>query len=211
MTQAFTQTAQMLFGADKVSYEASQFGRGLLTYSLLLGMSGAALRESNSVDVMQLFQFARDQVPKFASEIGGIQTPTLAAPTNASSFDIGLVTEEVVIPLEEVKPVFIRSNFQDENLIDDIIGLSNMLDAQLFGASAGTSFHNSIIFFDVIRYENAFSIKGRYTLEGDQVIVRAIVFKGKERKKAFTLKGTRQDIERLAMQIVTEAIGIVKE
>lgn len=30
--------------ADAVSYEASRFGQGLLTYSLLEGMKGASLR-----------------------------------------------------------------------------------------------------------------------------------------------------------------------
>ena len=47
--------------ADKISYEASQFGQGLLTYSLLLGMTGSALKDGTSVDVMELFQFARDR------------------------------------------------------------------------------------------------------------------------------------------------------
>jgi len=37
--------------ADAVSYEASRYGQGLLTYSLLLGMRGAALRENQFVDV----------------------------------------------------------------------------------------------------------------------------------------------------------------
>ena len=42
--------------ADKVSYEASQYNQGLLTYALREGMKGAALREDNFVDVSKLFQ-----------------------------------------------------------------------------------------------------------------------------------------------------------
>ena len=100
----------------------------MLAYSLLLGMSGAALREGRSLDVMQLFQYARDQVPKFAGDIGGIQTPTLASPMDASSFNIGLVTEEVEIPLQEVKPMFVRSNFQEETRAKDVVGISKALE-----------------------------------------------------------------------------------
>ncbi|MCB0552402.1 MAG: hypothetical protein KDD02_02535, partial [Phaeodactylibacter sp.] len=50
--------------ADKVSYEASQYGQGLLTYSILQGMSGFKLREDKYVDVALLFEYARDEVPK---------------------------------------------------------------------------------------------------------------------------------------------------
>ena len=49
--------------SDAVSYEASRYAQGLLTHSLLLGMRGAALRDSEFVDVLPLFGFAADQVP----------------------------------------------------------------------------------------------------------------------------------------------------
>src|SRR5262249_33085722 len=52
--------------ADAVSYEATRYGQGLLTYSLLLGMRGAKLREGEYVDVVDLFNFASDKVPELA-------------------------------------------------------------------------------------------------------------------------------------------------
>ena len=45
--------------ADAVSYEASRYGQGLLTYSLLQGMKGAALKEDQYVDVSKLFEVCR--------------------------------------------------------------------------------------------------------------------------------------------------------
>jgi WD40 repeat protein len=69
--------------ADKVSYEAGQYGQGLLTFSLLQGMSGLALTPDKRVDVMTLFQHARDEVPGLARGINGIQTPMLAFPSRA--------------------------------------------------------------------------------------------------------------------------------
>src|SRR5262249_28396162 len=59
--------------ADRVSYEASSYAQGLLTYSLLQGMRGAALREGEFVDVSKIFQHAADQVPLLAQNVGGIQ------------------------------------------------------------------------------------------------------------------------------------------
>ncbi|MGH9883231.1 MAG: caspase family protein, partial [Pyrinomonadaceae bacterium] len=44
--------------ADAVSYEASRYGQGLLTYALLKGMKGPALRNDEFVDVRKLFGFA---------------------------------------------------------------------------------------------------------------------------------------------------------
>ena len=194
--------------ADKVSYEASQFGQGLLTYSLLLGMSGGALREGRSVDVMQLFQFARDRVPEFAKDIGGIQTPTLAFPTHASSFDIGLVTEEVDIPLQEVKPVFIRSVFQEEENFEDIIGLSEALDQYLIDASTGSS-SKGVIFVDVNKYDEAYSIKGRYVLNNNQAVIKGGLFKSKEKVGSFEISGGKDDIGKIVQKIIAEVNSIV--
>ncbi|MCB9082667.1 MAG: caspase family protein, partial [Lewinellaceae bacterium] len=63
--------------ADMVSYEAGQYGQGLLTYSLLEGMSGLALTPDKRVDVSTLFEYSRNRVPELATDIGGVQTPML--------------------------------------------------------------------------------------------------------------------------------------
>jgi uncharacterized caspase-like protein len=101
--------------ADAVSYEASRYGQGLLTYTLLLGMKGAALRENQFVDVGSWFNFATDEVPKLAKDIGGIQLPLPAIPSGGASFDVGQIVDEdkARIPLATVRPVFLQSSFQD--------------------------------------------------------------------------------------------------
>ncbi len=74
--------------ADAVSYEASQYGQGLLTYALLKGMKGPALRNDEFVDVSKLFQFAREEVEQLAQNVGGIQKPIIFAPKD-DSFEVG--------------------------------------------------------------------------------------------------------------------------
>src|SRR5262249_49658780 len=92
--------------ADAPSYEATQFGQGLLTYALLRGMKGAALRDGQFVDVATLFQRVADDVPELAKDIGGIQQPRIAMPGGAS-FDIGQLSTEdrQAIPLATARPL----------------------------------------------------------------------------------------------------------
>jgi WD40 repeat protein len=119
--------------ADAVSYEASQYGQGLLTYALLQGMRGAALREDDLVDVAKLFGYAADQVPPLAKSIGGIQKPVIAAP-KGTSFDIGQVKSEdkKEIPLALVRPLILRAIFQREKPpFFDSLGLSKRVNAGL--------------------------------------------------------------------------------
>lgn len=190
--------------ANKVSYEASQYGQGLLTYSLLQGMSGLALTEDKRVDVMSLFQYSRDKVPELAKGVGGIQTPILAFPTSGGSFDIGIVNDKVKIPVAQVKPVFIRNVFQDENTFDDGLGLSQALGDYFQGMTAKGS-QAEVIYVDVSNYENAWSLKGRYTVEGEVVKVTGRLFKGKTAQHDFVVNGKKSDVNGLA-EAILEAV-----
>ncbi|MCB9081413.1 MAG: caspase family protein [Lewinellaceae bacterium] len=187
--------------ADKVSFEASQYGQGLLTYSLLQGMSGLALTSDKRVDVMTLMQYARDQVPELAKGIRQVQIPVVAFPANGGSFDIGIVNAGVKIPLAQVKPVFIRNVFQDEDTFDDVLGLTNAL-AGYFEEITTRGAQADMIYVDVSEYENAYSIKGRYTLKGDVVTVRGRLFQGTTSKGEFTLTGKKSQLSALVAAIV---------
>ena len=90
--------------ADMKSYESTRYGQGLLTYSLLLGMSGAALSDKVFVDVQTLFRFARTRVPELARGVPGSQRPQIAVPDGGAfdSFFIGELQKEdrdaIVLP-----------------------------------------------------------------------------------------------------------------
>ena len=195
---------------NKVSYEASQYGQGLLTYSLLEGMSGLAPSTDKRVDVMTLFQYARDRVPEMAKSINGIQTPILAFPTNGGSFDIGIVDAKVKIPLAQVKPVFIRNNFQDEESLDDVLGLTEALE-QNFRQMTARGGQSRLLYVDVKEYENAYSMKGLYHITGNAVQVRVRLFKGKTLVgEEFQVSGTKDDVPGLAKSILEQVMGIAK-
>ncbi|MCO6492756.1 MAG: caspase family protein [Phaeodactylibacter sp.] len=194
--------------ADKVSYEASKYGQGLLTFSLLQGMSGLALREGRYIDVMSLFQYARDKVPELAEAIGGIQTPMLAFPLGGESFDVGLVDEQVRIPVARVKPVFIRNNFQEVNAFDDVLNLGRHLEDYLREITAKGA-RASLIYVDVPEYQDAYSIKGLYELKKDKVFLRARLFRGRQPLGDMKAEGQAEQLDALVEQMLEQALRII--
>ena len=194
--------------SDKVSFEASRFGQSLLTYSLLSGMNGQALRDGEFVDVLNLFEHASEVVPDLAEYIGGIQKPILAVPYGGQSFDIGRVDSSVHIAIASIKPVFIRSNFQDEFEFDDVLGLSERIDLE-FRDHSSRSKSAEIIFVDVNKYPESFSIKGRYSRMDGQVTVQARVFRDREVLGSFEVSGNEGELDQLVDEIIRRAYDVV--
>jgi WD40 repeat protein len=159
--------------ADAVSYEASQFRQGLLTHSLLSGMKGAALRDDRFVDVLRLFQYAREEVPKLAENIGGIQEPKVFSPYGGDSFDVGLLeeAEKNLIPLTAPKPFVIRSSFQNDIKLRDDAGLSKHINVALAEHA-----QNTFVFLDVAEFPDALYVTGRYTLDGNKLAIKIGLF-----------------------------------
>ena len=149
--------------ADAVSYEASQYGQGLLTYALLQGMKGAALKEDQYVDVSTILNHARESVPQLAKGIGGIQTPQLLQP-KSGSFDIGILSEtdrkEIIISEAKSKSIlgrfwWIRRKYRD------VLGISAKLNEKLnFISWRGVD--AEIVYFDAEDYGNSCQITGGY-------------------------------------------------
>ena len=101
--------------ANQLSFEASEYGQGLLTCSLLDGMSGAALTSEQGVDVMTLFQHARNKVPVLAKRIREIQVPVIAFPIGGGSFEIGIKSRELAYHWLRPNPYLSAVNFRMKN------------------------------------------------------------------------------------------------
>ncbi len=190
--------------ADSVSYEATRYGQGLLTYSLLLGIKGAKLREGEYVDVADLFGFAADKVPELARDIGGVQRPLIASPRGAP-FDIGRLTAEdrQKVPLQTVKPMVIRSSFQLERPARDSLGLSKRIDERLTAASAVTR-GAKLVFVDTSDFPGGVQPSGRYKIDGDKVTVSGNLFDGDKDLGSFTAEGAAGKPDELAEKVAAE-------
>ena len=196
--------------ADAVSYEASTYGQGLLTYSLLEGMRGASLRDGEFIDVGSWFNYSADRVPQLAAGIGGIQRPMYAHPTGSGSFDVGQLTsvDRSRIPLAMPKPMVIRANFQDDIQFIDHLGLTERVHVALREITARGS-DAEFVFVDVAQFPEAYRLVGRYEVESGMIAVSVRVFRGTGQTGMFEVSGSTNDLDDVAERILVGAEGVI--
>ena len=192
--------------ADSVSYEASRYGQGLLTYSLLLGMRGGALQDDEYLDVVRWFDFAATRVPELARDFGGIQRPLVSSP-RGNTFPIARLTGEdkAAVPLRAVRPLFLRSSFQDDKRFRDDLAVTKEVDAALRDVET-RGFDAPLVFVDAIECPDAYQMSGRYHREAGKVTVEVRLFKGEAELPAFTVTGEEKDVPSLAKRIAETAL-----
>lgn len=185
------------------AYETSLYGQGLLTYCLLSGIKlGDGLRENKYIDVTKWFNTAAGNVQIMAKDIGGRQDPQIIG---AASFDVGLVDKYVVegIKLSLKKKIFRRSKFiEDEDLLNDDLDLSGLIDKELNNLSARGK-ESPLAYIADNTMPDAYSIRGKYEVKGNDITIKVSLFKGqKERVYQFDLMGTIDKKEAFAGKIV---------
>jgi hypothetical protein len=196
--------------ADRLSYEATQFGRGLLTHALLQGLYGAALRDGEYMDVSRWFQYAVDEVPALARQLGGVQQPLVAAPQGAS-FDLGRLTAEdrAAIPLPSARPLVLRPVFLDPERGFDHLELMTAVRARLLDASVpsarGDNLARSAVYVDADELPGAVRLSGTYSVRGDVVTVTVNLIRDGTRIGGYEVGGTRARGAALADAITAEA------
>jgi len=196
--------------ADATSYEASQYGQGLLTYALLQGMKGARLRQNQFADIAMLFGYAQETVPQMAKNISGIQQPVIVIPYTSNSFDIGRFTpeEQELISLATLKPLVLLPRLRNSARRFDDLKLSQIMTEQLReinysqrgGQQGGVVFVEADDMTDAIRPEGDYSVEGE-TLKISVILVKNSAAQGKE----ITVMGNVNQPEKVVKQL-TEAV-----
>ena len=187
--------------ADAVSYEASRYGQGLLTYSILQAMKGASLRDGEFFDVNMLLNYARENVPKLAAGIGGIQTPQLLVP-KGGSFDIGKVDSlsKIQIPLSSIKPVFVRTTFVDAETFTDEMNLSKSIDDEM-NQIAMRGKDGALVFLDTREFPDAYRLSGGYT-QSNGTITLKLKIKGPKESEHILTAPTKEELIEKIVEIV---------
>lgn len=191
--------------ADAVSYEASRYGQGLLTYSLLQAMKGAALKENKYLDVINWLNYAREHVPKLAEGIGGIQQPQLLFPTSGS-FDLGILNEsdKERIPLSSSKPVYVRSMLLDDLEKRDVEDLSVLINDKLNELSSQITSKAPIVYIDADKFPESCNISGTYSTKRGKLSFVGSVKCGGELK---TIKLSEPTKNELVKKIIATALN----
>lgn len=200
--------------ADAVSYETSIYGQGLLTYALLKGMRGAALRKDEReeyIDVVKLLQYAVDEVPLLANGIGGIQQPLYRSPSAQQSYDIGQMTEREKgqVTIAEPKPIFTPAVFIDQDRKRDVHRIAEMVNAELMRSNSAGN-RARFLYTEGMNYPGSYNISGLYrtidnTIQLELVLYRNDKILGQEVK----ITGNPHDINNLARLIVEQAVNLI--
>jgi WD40 repeat protein len=185
--------------ADAASYEASRYGQGLLTYSLLSGIRGGAL-QNNCIEVEPLLHYAREMVPQLATDIGGIQEPRIFSPNAGSSFTIGCLSpeEQATIELATPKPFFLQTNFQNEAELEDNLRLAQLVDDGLNELSTRGR-QAPLVFLGVKEFAGAYSLAGRYQVHPGKITLTVRLSQDKVEKARFQLEGKDPAVLRTAI------------
>lgn len=195
--------------ADAVSYEASRYGQGLLTWSLLSGMRWDALRDGEFLDVSRWLGHAADTVPGLARHLGGVQRPLVAVPRGAASFDIGRLgpEERQAVPVAAPQPLILRTSLQDEVRFTDHLGLAGIIDRTL-RRHAG----DRAVFVQGAGLPDGRQVVGRYTVEGERLRLQFVVAGGADGSETQELEGAVGDLEAVATQVAERVLeGIPDE
>lgn len=195
--------------ADAVSYEASQYGQGLLTYALLQGLRGAALDEGGAVDVGRLFGFAADRVPELARNIGGIQQPLVATPGGAS-FPIGqlLAEDRAAIPLAEVKPIVLGPVLTNRTEDWDSLELGTLLRKALRQqALARGGGGPGLVYVDAVEMPGAVRPQGAYVIDGGRVTLKVNLIRDRQNVGTIELEGRIDALDELVARAAHQVIA----
>jgi len=201
--------------ADRVSYEASRYGQGLLTYALLFGMQGAAKGADGTLDVQALFRSAEDQVPRLAEGIGGIQKPEIRSGKN---FPLARFSREDAekIPLAQEKPVLIQLLCATATLADPLKlrpRLGEALRAASDPVARGSGIAESkLVYLSQVTEDipRSYSPRILYRVEGDKVMVEIRLVQNEKVAVERRIEGLVTDLD-LVEKIVGELIAATKE
>ena len=163
------------------------------------------------IDLVDWINYSKEKVPELANTIGGIQEPVVALPRDLNSFDVLNIPSDQMISIASVKPIFIRSNFLELNEHEDLLGLSEQLDDYFQNISTKGKSAN-LIYVDVNKFPNAYSIKGIYNLDDkDQVTVSATLRKGEEKLGTIEVKRQKQEMDNVISELIGQINGLIGE
>jgi len=204
--------------ADAVSFEANSYGQGLLTYALLEGMKGAALKNDVDVDVVSLFGYAAERVPDLARGISGIQKPLSLERLGTRSFAIGELNRDdrARIPLSVPKPVILAPRFINPapGILSDNLSLESAVSAKLRNetdvSNRGTPGASAAVFVQADEMSGAIRPSGTYTVANGQVTVTLGLIRDGKELTSRDVQGSAGDIGALVTKIVAVILDLAK-
>ena len=186
--------------ADKSSFEASNYGHGLLTYSLINGMLSVAAKNNKFVELGDLFAFVEDDVERLAKNINREQRPEVI---KAESYPIGIIDKNSGIKMPTELPVFVQTGFTYSKRGKDLLEVSAAFNDELNRLS--TEKNPSLAFWDIASFSGKyFYLGGEYQEAGDNIAGTVYLYEGNKELHTFPFSGSKANLGKLAKDIVFE-------
>jgi hypothetical protein len=151
--------------SNQKSYESDIFNQGLLTYSLLLGMSGEAAK-NDVLYVTDLLSYASNKAEEIGKKIKKIQRPVLGISKGGSSFPLGFKSDSLDIAIPEGKSKISISNFGSDGLFNDPLELNHIIN-QYFKELGAIGSKSNFIFINKQNEKDSYTFSGLYSKLND--------------------------------------------
>ncbi|MEN0068014.1 MAG: caspase family protein [Myxococcota bacterium] len=190
--------------ADQVSYEASRFGQGVLTYALLEAMRGPAL-DGSTLQVARWFGYAEDKVPEYAKDLGGVQRPVVRR-GSSGDFIVGVLeaSDRASVPIQNLRPVMAHATLQAEGGRLDTLRLSQTLNRYLRDQASRP--HAPFVLWDVDPISDTWTISGTYAKAEGLTFQGFVTYLGEKESVEYPLRADALGAEELVRDIARQAL-----
>ncbi len=196
--------------AEQKSFEADALTHGLLTFSLLRGMSGEAT-EGDIIDVVDLLSYASKEAEKIGKqELGKSQRPVLGISKGGSSFPIGFKNESLRVDLPKNKIRIGNPNFISIPLYNDPEKLAVKMLSKI--KELGAIGSKEPFVFDRRGGKDSYKFTGSYKVSGNEIVLTWNILKDdKEFAGPFEEKIKKSDNNKFAENIINKAIDRIRQ
>jgi hypothetical protein len=168
--------------ADFASYEAAEYGHGLLTYALLETFRTGNVGDDaapDSVLVDRLFKAVRDRTVQLAAEMGRSQSPRIVSPSN-DSFVLGYLDNSLraQIPVTIKLPVISKVRLSTGANAGDPLELERSVADGLRELTLSGSKERFAAYIEREGTPGSFEVRGTYLVSGDRVEVSLALWSG---------------------------------
>jgi len=191
---------------DKESFEYDAYKHGLMTYSILLGIStGEGLLEKKGkqyIEPVTLFNYVKAKTNDLAKRMNHTQKPEISIPESlAGDLFLGEVTQEEKLSIQLIGvKLFARSRINPINPEDDY-GLSKKVDELLVKYAE----RGELILMEREDNTDVYQILGNYHVDDKDIVIACWLNQG-----GIFMAGSRKELKCQASEIETAAGEIVR-
>lgn len=162
--------------ADQKSFETEKLQQGLLTFSLLLGLSGEAMVDS-VINILDLLTYSTKKSEEIGKLMSKVQRPVLGVGRGGSSFPIGFPSDQIKVASLD-RPKITSSKLNQFPQGYDPLYMSESITESL-SKKGGINTSSKYLYVST-NGPDTYQLTGTYSIEGDNIIVRAYVIKANQ-------------------------------